>query len=121
MEEERLKKEKASKKKKKKSDSSINLLGVDLFDLIKNFLDCKVRIEKIYIVYEDNLDFIQSKKNFDLKRFNFNIFLEEFEFKIDDIVKHCNKDGLFKSFMNINTFLQKSGTWQTSKSAYWNM
>ena len=51
-------------------------MSLELFEFIKNFLDCKVSIENIYIVYEDNLDFISNKEDLDLERFNLNIHLK---------------------------------------------
>ena len=58
----------------------MNIFAVELIDTIKNLLDCKIRIENIYIVYESNLDFLVTTDNIDLKKFNFTIFLKEFEF-----------------------------------------
>lgn len=39
----------------------MNFFAVELIDIIKNLLDCKIRIENIYIVYENNLDFLVTK------------------------------------------------------------
>ncbi len=35
--------------------------------------------------------------------------------------KHSDKDGVFKGFMNVSSFLQRSGTWSISDTAYWNI
>lgn len=56
-------------------------MSLELFEFIKNFLDCRVSFENIYIIYEDNLDFISDKEDLDLERFNFNIHLKQFSFK----------------------------------------
>ena len=48
-------------------------MSIELFEIVKNFLDCWITFENIYIVYEDNLDFISNKEDLDLERFNLNI------------------------------------------------
>ena len=40
-------------------------MGIEIFEIIKNLLDCKINIKNIYIIYEDNLDFLFSKENLD--------------------------------------------------------
>lgn len=44
--------------KKQQKQEKMNYFAVELIDTIKNMLDCKIRIENIYIVYESNLNFI---------------------------------------------------------------
>lgn len=82
----------------------MNFFAVELIDIIKNLLDCKIRIENIYIVYENNLDFLVTKdKQIDLKSFNFTIYLKELEFSSKDLKKSM-VNGVFKNYMNLVKF-----------------
>lgn len=81
----------------------MNIFGVELLDTIKNLLDCKIQIENIYIVYENNLDFLYTRDNIDLTNFNFTIYLKQFVFQSNDLRQHC-VDGVFKNYMNLQKF-----------------
>jgi len=58
-------------------------MGVEIISIIKDFLNCKVKINNIHIIYEDNLDFLQSEES--LQKFSMGIELKELEFKLEDI------------------------------------
>lgn len=94
------------------------MLGVEVLNLIKDFLDCRISVHKVYLIFEDNLDFLVSKQS--LECFSLAMELQELEFKADEIDNYT-KNGMFKNFMNFRSFLQKSGTLSKSKSAYWNL
>jgi hypothetical protein len=119
---EKSKKEQEDKAKKappKDPNKSINLMGIEIFQLIKNVLDCSINIQNVYIIYEDNLDFLYSQE--DLSSFIVTLHLKQLKFQNDVVTKHTDKDGIFKNFMNISAFLQKSGTWSLSDTAYWSI
>ena len=44
----------------------MDLLSLELFEFVKNLLNCRITVENIYIVYEDNLDFLSNKEELDL-------------------------------------------------------
>lgn len=125
--EKRLKIEKSKKEQEEKAknappkdpNKSINLMGIEIFQLIKNILDCSINIQNVYIIYEDNLDFLYSQE--DLSSFIVTLHLKQLKFQNDVVTKHTDKDGIFKNFMNISAFLQKSGTWSLSDTAYWSI
>ena len=125
--EDRLKKEKSQKAKDEKaknappkgSEMAPNIMGIEVFQIIKNLLDCKISIQNIYIIYEDNLDFLYSQE--DLSSFIVTMHLKQFNFQNDAVTKYTDKDGIFKNFMNISNYLKKSGTWTLSDMAYWNI
>ena len=107
--------------KDKESKNKVNLMSVEIFEIIKNLLNTDIKFENIYIVYENNLDFIDNTEKLNLKKFNLTLQLKQFQFKFDDLSKHVNSQGIFKDFINVAKFLQKSGTWSASKNAYWEM
>lgn len=116
-----LKKEKVivEKKKKKQKKEGINLMGIEVFEIVKNFLGCKINIANIHLIYEDKMSFTKSSAK--MENFILTAQFKEFSFKVDDIKKFTNKQGYFKNFFNIATFLKKSGTWNASDMAYWNI
>jgi hypothetical protein len=94
-------------------------MGIELFELIKNFLDCTVTIQNIYIVYEDTLPEIISYDS--LEQLIVMLNFSKFAFANREITKDTDKDGIFKNFMNVGQFLKKSGTWNLSNTAFWNL
>lgn len=88
-----------------------------MFEIIKHFLDMHLSINNIYIVYEDSLEHLSSME--DLTTFNLVYHLKQLKWQNDEITKYTNNEGIFKNFMNISSFLQKSGTWSISDVAYW--
>lgn len=111
--------EKTKNAPKKNPNESINIMGIEIFELIKNFLDCTISIQNIFIIYEDNLPDLISQERLDelIIMLTFN----KFAFSNQDITKHTDKSGIFKNFMNVSDFLKKSGTWSVSDTAYWNV
>lgn len=77
----------------------------------------QISINNIYIIYEDSLDRLSSME--DLTTFNLVLHLKQFKWQNDELTKYTNKEGIFKNFMNISSFLQRSGTWTISDMAYW--
>lgn len=65
-------------------------MSVEIFEIIKNFLNTDIKFENIYIVYENNLDFIDNTEKLNLKKFNLTLHLKQFYFKYDDLSKHVN-------------------------------
>jgi hypothetical protein len=114
--------EKAPKKPepvKKEEKQGVNVMGIEIFEIIKNFLNCVIDIENIYIIYEDSQGFL--KKNYEKENFIVTFQFKDFKFEMNDVKKNTNKDGYFKNFFNIASFLQKSGTWDASDIACWNI
>lgn len=109
----------ARAKEKEDSKETINLMGIELFELIKNFLDCSVTIQNIFIVYEDTLPELISYDS--LEQLILMITFSKFSFSNREITRDTDKDGIFKNFMNVGQFLKKSGTWSLSDTAYWNV
>jgi len=119
-----LKKEAEAATKKKNAPApnakeNLNILGIEIFELIKNILDCSISIQNIFVIYEDNLPDIATHESLDqlVVMMTFN----KFAFSNREITKDTDKDGIFKNFMNISEFLKKSGTWSLSDTAYWNI
>ena len=96
----------------------VNIMGTEIFNIVKHFLDIDIAIKNITFIYEDNLEFIYSKEN--LETFITTVTFKEFRFKTDDIQRNTDKNGIFKNFFNIQNFLKKSGTWSDSNVANWN-
>lgn len=115
----REKEEKAKKEPPKDPQKAINIMGIEIFQIIKNFLDCSINIQNVFIIYEDNLDFLFSQE--DLSSFILTLHLKQLKFENDQVTKYTDKEGIFKNFMNISAYLQKSGTWSLSDTAYWNI
>lgn len=109
----------ARAKAKEDSKETVNLMGIELFELIKNFLDCSVTIQNIYVVYEDTLPEVISYDS--LEQLIVMLSFSKFAFGNRDITRDTDKDGIFKNFMNVGQFLRKSGTWSLSDTAYWNL
>lgn len=109
----------ARAKAKENSKETVNIMGIELFELIKNFLDCSISIQNIYIVYEDQLPDLISYDN--LEQLIIMISFQKFSFSNREITKDTDKEGIFKNFMNVSQFLRKSGTWDVSDTAYWNI
>lgn len=82
--------------------------------MIKNLLDCKITFGNIYVVYENNIDFMNSGNDLNLKQFNIAIYLKQLEFKSEQIEKYLDKNMVFKNYLNFGEFLKKSGTIQTA-------
>jgi hypothetical protein len=74
-------------------------------------------VNNFYIVYEDNLEHLSSMEN--LTTFNLVFHLKQLKWQNDELTKYTSKDGIFKNFMNVSSFLQHSGTWNISDLAYW--
>lgn len=51
-------------------------MSVEIFEIIKNFLNTDIKFENIYIVYENNLDFIDNTEKLNLKKFNLTLHLK---------------------------------------------
>lgn len=82
--------------------------------MIKNLLDCKITFGNIYVVYENNIDFMNSGNDLNLKQFNIAIYLKQLEFKSEQIEKYLDKNMVFKNYLNFGEFLKKSRTIQTA-------
>ena len=127
MKEDKEKAEKAAQESEKKKKNAkpanpkeqLNILGIEMFELIKNLLDCTIKIQKIYIIYEDNLPHLLSNES--LESVILMISFRQFAFSNKEITHDTDKKGIFKNFMNVSQFLQKSGTWSLSDTAYWNI
>lgn len=120
----KLKKDAEAEKRRKKtpaeaSKETMNILGIEIFELIKNFLDCSISVQNIFIIYEDTLPDLATHEN--LEQFIVMMTFNKFAFCNREIVKDTDKDGIFKNFMNVSEFLKKSGTWSSSDLAYWNI
>lgn len=96
----------------------IDFLSIELLEIIKHFLDVDIAIKNITLIYEDNLEFIYTKES--LETFITIVNFKEFRFKSGDVVQQTDSHGVFKNFFNIQSFLEKSGTWSETRAACWN-
>ena len=112
------KKTENKKKEKKEESQGINFMGIEFFEIVKNFLGCNININNIHLIYEDQMSFSKSSSRKD--NFILQAEFKQFCFKVDDIKKYTNKQGFFKNFFNIAAFLKNSGTWNSSDMAFWN-
>ena len=109
----------APKEKPRESRASPELLSSELLGLIKKLLSCRVTVGNVYVVYENNVDFLTSGGDLNLKHFNLTMHLKQLEFRSEQIEKYLDKDQVFKGFLNFGEFLRRSGTLGSAKDVYW--
>ena len=117
--EEEYKSKKKTTKEKEDKKGGLNIMGTEIFTLIKHFLEINIAIKNITFIYEDNLENIFSNERIDT--FITTITFREFRMQTDEVQKNTDKNGIFKNFFNIQSFLEKSGTWSSSNAAHWNI
>lgn len=72
--------------------NSPEILSYELLDIIKNLLNCRITIGNVYVVYENNIDFMNSGTDLNLKQFNLTMYLKQLEFKSEQIEKYLDKN-----------------------------
>ena len=78
----------------KSEEDGFNFLGIELVEIIKNFLDCNITIENVNIIFEDSYQFISNDNHSD--NFQALIQLKKLCFRSQDIIKSTDKNGIFK-------------------------
>ena len=69
-------------------------------------MSCKISIGNVYFVYENNIDFLNSGNDLNLKQFNLTIYLKSLELKSEIIEKYLDKNQIFKNYLNSNGYLK---------------